>query len=1107
MIAGVRGRLISATFAATELHTLPGAAEPPAAVVHALDAWSDRRESTLGPASSIRSIADAGVIPLLKILGFEIGRRIDDGTRTVLEALGSSGAAMPVVIVPWQEPLDRGWRALVLEGVRTDARWCGCCNGTALRIVDAHHTWSRHYLEFDLALLTREATARMVFWSLIRAEAMAARPPLLDRATVLSARHGAAVCRALGDGVLDALGLLLTALASRRPEQTPLVLFEQSLTVLYRVLFLLFAEARALVPMWHPVYRERYSIEAIVATLIAGRRYRGVWHAILAISRLAHAGCSAGELKVTAFNGRLFAPAHSAAFDRTRIEDAVMGAAVMAVGTTGSPATGRVRIAYRDLDVEQLGAVYERVLEYEPAVGSAVGSNVGSNVGSASASAPRLNRTRDIRRSSGTFYTPRAVTAFLVRRTLEPLVRGRTADEILRLRILDPAMGSGAFLVGSCRYLAAAVEESLVREGRWHHGDVTATDRAALRREIAQRCLFGVDLNPMAVQLARLSLWLASLASDKPLTFLDHHLVAGDSLIGATLEDVLRQPTGGGPGRRRPEGLPLFAGVDVTPVLEDAVRTRLRLARDPDDSAASVGAKEKALAALHAPRSPLGRWSAVLDLWCAGWFWEEGAPPGSALFRELSDRILHGRTTLPERSTDRFLEHSAALAARHRFVHWPLAFPEIFSDERGERLPDAGFDAIAGNPPWDMVRGDSGEADVRAGRRADARRFTDFAREAGVYRIESRSHVNRYQLFVERAIQLARPGGRIGMVLPSGIVTDTGAAPLRRHLFDTADVDSVTGLDNRGGIFPIHRSLRFVLLTATAGRPTRDIACRFGMTRTEDLDAPDGHHPPLVITRPLLARLSGAEDLGIPELTTEQDLRILEKITARLRSLGSTEGWNVQFGRELNATDDSGAFAPFTGTPGTRPVLEGKLIDPFRVSMDGCRHELRAGGITRHVPRRARLAYRDIASATNRLTLIAAMIPPRAVTTHTLFCLKTPLPVDPQHVLCALLNSFVANYLIRMRVNTHVTVALVSRLPVPVVRRSDPAFARLAALSRAITDGRGPVEEMREYAELQALVARLYGLTEGDFEHVLATFPLIPAEVRAKALLEFRNFH
>ena len=156
-----------------------------------------------------------------------------------------------------------------------------------------------------------------MLWSLARAEAMSAPVTVLERASELSARHGAAVCKALGDGVLHALELLIAALAStgrhgardgaRHGAQ---VLFDQSLTVLYRVLFLLFAEARGLVPMWHPVYRDRYSIEAIVTTLLAGRPCRGIWQAVLAISRLAHAGCSAGELKVTPFNGRLFAPVH-----------------------------------------------------------------------------------------------------------------------------------------------------------------------------------------------------------------------------------------------------------------------------------------------------------------------------------------------------------------------------------------------------------------------------------------------------------------------------------------------------------------------------------------------------------------------------------------------------------------------------------------------------------------------------------------------------------------------------------------------------------------------------------------------------------------------------
>jgi hypothetical protein len=150
------------------------------------------------------------------------------------------------------------------------------------------------------------------------------------------------------------------------------------------------------------------------------------------------------------------------------------------------------------------------------------------------------------------------------------------------------------------------------------------------------------------------------------------------------------------------------------------------------------------------------------------------------------------------------------------------------------------------------------------------------------------------------------------------------------------------------------------------------------------------------------------------------------------------------------------------------------------------------------VPHRARLVYRDIASATNRLTLIAAVVPASAVTTHTLFCLKTPLRLDAQHVLCALLNSLVANYFVRMRVNTHVTVSLVSRLPVPLFTSTDPLFTRLSSLSKTLSTAVAPVDTMTEYAELQALVARSYGLSGKDFQHILSTFPLIAEEVRKR---------
>ena len=1091
MAAGIRGRLITATFANTLLRTLPGAAIPPPHFAAALDAWAHERDHSVGPASSVRTIVDLVVTPLLRMLGFRIAARDDDSSRVVLMAACGDGS-VPTVVVGWDDSLRQAWRATVLGAVRSDRRWCFCSNGRALRIVDAQHTWSREYLEFDLAVLPVDEEAQRVLWTLVRAEACAAVPPLLDAAVVASARQGLAVCRSLGDGVLEALGCLLQAFATGRT--APADAFEQSLTVVYRVLFLLFAEARGLVPMWHPVYRDRYTIDAIVSTLLAGRRYRGVSQALNAISRLAHTGCSAGELKVTAFNGRLFAPARTSVFDRVRIDDRVMERAVLAITTTTATGTvGRSRIAYRDLDVEQLGAVYEHVLEYEPPPsGPAV-----------------LDRTRDARKSTGTFYTPRAVTDHLVRHTLAPLTADRASDDLLTLRILDPAMGSGAFLVAACRHLAEAVEEARIREGVWHPGDVTPEERAELRREIAVRCLFGVDVNPMAVELARLSLWLATLAADKPLTFLDHHLVAGNSLIGASMDDIRRLPGRGRSARRTSSTLPLFDAAGLAPIIEDAVRTRLRLTFEPDDSAAVVHRKEQQLAALSARGAPLGSWRRVLDLWCAGWFWEESDAPGPRAFGDICNHLLGRSHALPHRTASTLAEKADAVAARHRFLHWPLAFPEVFADERGEPRPNPGFDAAIGNPPWDMVRGDSGESGVRSRRRDDARKLMEFVREAGIYQVEARSHVNRYQLFVERALQLTRRGGRVGFVLPSGLVSDAGSAGLRRHLFERAAVDSITGLDNRHGIFPIHRSVRFVLVTGTVGRPTADIACRFGVSRVEELDSSkDEAGAPLMLTRRLLARLSGDDDLAVPELMSARDLAIVEKIAANIPPLGGAGGWHLQFGRELNATDDRGAFVPYSGSAAARPVLEGKQIEPFRVFPERSRLELPNESPTSHrVPRRARLAYRDVASATNRLTLIAAIVPARSVTTHTLFCLRTPVPLDAQHVLCALLNSFVANYLIRLRVNTHVTAALLSRLPVPLISGTDPAFARLATLSRTLSRGASSAEASVEYAELQAIVARLYHLTPQEFTHILETFPLVAAEVKSNVLTRFHSLH
>ena len=199
-----------------------------------------------------------------------------------------------------------------------------------------------------------------------------------------------------------------------------------------------------------------------------------------------------------------------------------------------------------------------------------------------------------------------------------------------------------------------------------------------------------------------------------------------------------------------------------------------------------------------------------------------------------------------------------------------------------------------------------------------------------------------------------------------------------------------------------------------------------------------------------LERLSGP-DLAIPDLRSATDLQILDRACTLFPPLGDARGWGAQFGRELNATDDRDAFR--TADQGL-PVVEGKHLHPFRVNVQSARHTitradaLRLLGASRFD--HPRLAYRDVASATNRQTLVAAILPAECVSTHTVFCLRSPLPAVSQHFLCGLFNSFVVNYLVRLRVTTHVTTAIVEWLPIPLREDAPRAFREIAALTRVL---------------------------------------------------------
>jgi hypothetical protein len=895
------------------------------------------------------------------------------------------------------------------------------------------------------------------------------------------------VCRSLRDGVLTASTEILRALAERRRSRRDRraavdEAFEQALTIVYRLLFLLFAEARALVPVWHPIYRESYSVESVRDDAERSPDASGLWDALRAMARLAHAGCRAGDLRVTPFNGRVSAPARTPLADRRDLDDRAARRAVVALSTRPAAARGgRERIEYRDLGVEQLGAVYETLLDFTPVVHR---EEVTLQPGSG------------IRKSTGTFYTPQPIADFLVRRTLGPLVRGLPADDILRLRIVDPAMGSGAFLVSACRFLAGAYETALVDAGGCLASDIGEAERAAIRRAVAERCLYGVDVNPMAVQLARLSLWLATLAADRPLSFLDHRLQAGDSLLGAWLAQLRRPPKVRRAARQR-EALPLFGEEAIAGALRDALPLRFSLESAPNDTVEQVRAKERAYAALTSRDAALSRWKQVAHLWCAAWFGGDAAAPSSA-FGSLSDAALTGQGDLPHATAVRLLDRARALGESRRLFHWELEFPEAFFDADGRRRARPGFDAVIGNPPWDMMRADSGASDARSRARAATEPVVRFTRDAGVYTAQSHGHANRYQVFVERAIALTRPGGRFGLVLPSGLALDHGSSRLRRLLLSTCDVDALVGMDNHRGVFPIHRSVRFLLLTATSGSPTRGIACRFGVDDPADLESIDGgasappQPPPVVLTPALLERISG-RSLAIPHLRNPIDVALVERAAALFPPLGSERGWCARFGRELNASDDRDVFRDDRQA---LPIVDGKHVEPFHVALDAVGRSVAAAdarrllGSERHL--RPRLGYRDVASATNRLTLIAAVLPAGCVSTHTVFCLRTGLPHASQHFLCGLFNSFVINYLVRLRVTTHVTTATVEQLPIPGREHSPSAFDEIAALARLLARGWNEAA----CARLNARVAALYQLSVDEFAHVLGTFPLVSRDTR-----------
>ncbi|WP_170392056.1 Eco57I restriction-modification methylase domain-containing protein [Ruegeria arenilitoris] len=704
-----------------------------------------------------------------------------------------------------------------------------------------------------------------------------------------SKAHQGDVTEALGDQVADAIEVLMRALDRADQDRNrdlladvePTTLYEAGLTLMMRLVVILSAEERDLLLLGDPIYDANYAISSLRAQLSATdpeilERRNSAWSRLLATFRLVHAGVDHPDLRLPALGGSLFDPDRfpflegrkrgstwqTEAAEPLPIDDRTVLLLLEAIQRF----RGRT-LSYRALDVEQIGHVYEGLLDQtadrvtgltlqlkgaskaktplvkleklerldeperikhlvevtersEGAIKSDLekspdASDQARLLTSCRADADLRDRILpyvhliDVdpwgmpivhhggaivivrgtdRRESGSHYTPKSLTEKIVEETLTPVVyRGpaegvdeadwelKSPAEILDLKICDPAMGSGAFLVQVCRWLSVKLVEAwgnseerggfVDAEGAVHESQEAVKDPMPLdieertieaRRLIAEKCLYGVDMNPMAVELAKLSLWLTTVAKGRPFGFLDHNLRSGNSLIGI---DKTNQVIELNMKPKQKEQLGLF-GRGIRSAVNEAIGLRKNLRSTPVIDIEDVKVMERLDS--HS-RQLLSLPTLIADAFLGSFLAYGNRSNFGGRVTEiaaLSDNAIAGeqaaQNCLANIAGRNSLEDGMSEASTKPF-HWPLEYPEVFSGEL------RGFDALVGNPPWGAIVSE----DLKSWIKLQFKLVGDF---------------ETAMAFVERSIQILKPGGRLGLVLPNTVLLNNSAATLREYL-------------------------------------------------------------------------------------------------------------------------------------------------------------------------------------------------------------------------------------------------------------------------------------------------------------------------------------
>lgn len=812
-------------------------------------------------------------------------------------AVSHGWTAVPIHLVGLGVPLDRrtpgvaGAAGQSPHGLlqellnRDDNRlWGFVSNGLVLRVLRDNSSLTRHaYVEFDLeAMMDGEVYSDfVVLWLLCHQSRVESERPeeyWLERWSRTAAEQGTRALESLRSGVEEAISALGRGFLAdpangslrdslRSGSLTTQDYYRELLRLVYRLLFLFVAEDRdlLLLPDADPAARARYqrfySTQRLrrLAERRRGGKHADLYQALrLVVAKLGDdEGCRG--LGLPALGSFLWSETAIPHLSETELGNADLLAAVRALAFLEERGVRRA-VDYKNLGSEEFGSVYESLLELHPEL------NVDAGTFELRVAAGHERKT------TGSYYTPSSLINVLLDSALDPVLdeAAAAADPeaaIFDLKVCDPACGSGHFLVAAAHRIAKRLAS--VRTGD-DEPSPEATRRAL--RDVVGRCLYGVDVNPVSVELCKVALWMEALEPGRPLSFLDAHIRCGNSLLGATPElladgvpDEAFKPIEGDDrevvtqlrkrNRQEREGQ-LTVEDEVAELASKLTKDAAAIEAASDESIASVHAKEKRFRQLVAS-SEYERAKLLADAWCAGFVVEKttGAP-------QITQGILRriGRNADVD---DVVIETIRKEEDEYRFFHWHVEFPAVFADGGG------GFSCVLSNPPWEKVK--LQEKEFFAGRHPeiatartkaqrtqlierlreeDAPLYVDFKRalrhadgeshllrDSGRFPLAGRGDVNTYSVFAELMRSLISDRGRVGCILPLGIATDDTTKHFFGDLVARRSLASLYGFENEEFIFPsVDHRVTFGLLTMTGGgRPAREAEFAFFLRRTSSL--------------------------------------------------------------------------------------------------------------------------------------------------------------------------------------------------------------------------------------------------------------------------------